>query len=96
MKPVFQKQIFWDVDFEKLDYDAKADFVIARVFERGDIEDFRQCRRYYGDTKIETVILDVSFLPYHRIYLAAAVINHEVSELKCYKLRQLKPELYPY
>ena len=23
-KPIFDKRIFWDVNFEKLDYDAKA------------------------------------------------------------------------
>lgn len=32
-KPVFEKRIFWDVDFDKIDYDAKARFVIERVFE---------------------------------------------------------------
>jgi len=96
MKPVFEKCIFWDVNIDKLDIDKKADFVIARVFERGDVEDIRQCRRYYGDEKIEKVILNVRFLPEHRINLAAAIINHEISELKCYKLRQLNPQLYPY
>lgn len=35
LKPVFDKRIFWDVDFSRLDYDAKAAFVIERVFERG-------------------------------------------------------------
>jgi hypothetical protein len=30
-KPIFHKRIFWDVDFEKLNYDAKANFVIERV-----------------------------------------------------------------
>jgi hypothetical protein len=35
-KPVFNKRIFWDVNFEKLDYDLRANFVIERVFERGD------------------------------------------------------------
>ena len=96
MKPVFERRIFWDVDYDKLDIDKKANFVIARVFERGDIEDFRQCNRYYGDEKVENVILNVPFLPLHRMYLAAAVINHDVSELNCYTQRQLNPELYPY
>ena len=96
MKPIFEKRIFWDVNFEKLDIDAKADFVIARVFERGDIEDIRQCRRYYGDEKIEKVILNVKFLPEHRMQLAAVLINHNLTELKCYTNRQLNPGLYPY
>jgi hypothetical protein len=40
-KPVFNKRIFWDVNFEQIDYDAKANFVVDRVFERGDVEDIR-------------------------------------------------------
>jgi len=44
-KPIFEKRIFWDVNFEQIDYHAKANFVVERVFERGDVEDIRQCRR---------------------------------------------------
>ncbi len=55
-KPVFDKRIFWDVDFEKLDYDNKTSFIIERVFERGDVDDIRQCRRYYGDERIREVL----------------------------------------
>ena len=47
--PVFDRRIFWDVDYDRMDVDAKWRFVIERVFERGDVEDIRQCRRYYGD-----------------------------------------------
>ena len=96
MFPQFEKRIFWDVNFEKLDYDKQADFVIARVFERGDIEDIRQCRRYYGDTKVEKVLLNVPFLPEDRMHLAAAVINHQLIDFKCYIKRQLNPGLFPY
>ena len=55
--PFFDKRIFWDVHFDKIDYDAKAAFVIERVFERGDVQDIRNCRRYYGDDKIEMFYL---------------------------------------
>ena len=95
-KPKFEKHIFWDVDFEKLDYDLKAIFVIERVFERGDVEDIRQCRRYYGDNKITEVLLNTRFLPEHRIHLASAVLGKPLEEFRCYTLRQLTPGLYPY
>jgi len=62
-KPIFEKLIFWDVNFEQIDYDAKANFVIERVFERGDVEDIRQCRRYYGDEKVTQVLLYTRILP---------------------------------
>jgi hypothetical protein len=95
-QPVFDKRIFWDVDFSRLDYNAKASFVIERVFERGDVEDIRQCRRYYGDEKIAEVLVRAKWLPFERIYLASAVINRPVTDFRCYTLRQLNPELYPY
>lgn len=95
-KPIFNKRIFWDVDFEKIDYDAKANFVIERVFERGDVEDIRNCRRYYGDEKISKALLNAKFLPETRMYLASAVINKPLTQFRCYKLRQLNPTLFPY
>jgi len=95
-KPVFEKRIFWDVNFEQIDYDARAEFVISRVFERGDVEDIRQCRRYYGDDKVTTALLGTKFLPEHRLHLASAVIGKPLNEFRCYILRQLNPGLFPY
>ncbi len=95
-KPIFEKRIFWDVNFEQIDYDAKANFVIERVFERGDVEDIRQCRRYYGDEKVTVALLNAKFLPLHTIYFASAIIDKPLEEFRCYRLRQLNPELFPY
>jgi hypothetical protein len=95
-KPVFNKRIFWDVNFEILDYDKSAVFVIERVFERGDVEDIRHCRRYYGDEKVTEVLLNAKYLPERRLHLAAAVIDKPISEFRCYILRQLSPGLFPY
>lgn len=95
-KPVFHRRIFWDVDFDKLDYDKKASFVIERVFERGDVDDIRNCRRYYGDEKVTEVLLNAKYLPLTRIYLASAVIDRPIEDFRCYTLRQLTPGLFPY
>lgn len=96
MKPVFDKRIFWDVNFEKLDYDLRANFVIERVFERGDVEDIRQCRRYYGDEKVTQALLNAKFLPLYTIHFASAVIDKPINDFRCYTLRQLNPGLFPY
>ena len=94
--PVFNKRIFWDTHFGNIDYNTKALFVIERVFERGDVEDIRQCRRYYGDDKVTAVLLNVKFLPERRLHLAAAIINKPVTQFRCYTLRQSNPSLLPY
>ena len=95
-KPIFNKRIFWDVDFEALEYDNKAGFIIERVFDRGDVEDIRQCRRYYGDESIKKVLLHAKFLSEPRLYLASAIINEPLTSFRCYMLRQLTPGLLPY
>jgi hypothetical protein len=95
-KPIFDKRIFWDVAFDQIDYDQKSAFVITRVFERGDVEDIRNCRRYYGDDRIREVLLNVRFLPEITMYLAAAVVDRPIEDFRCYKLRQSNPELFPY
>ena len=79
-----------------MDYDKKANFIIERVFERGDVEDIRQCRRYYGDEKVSDALLKAKFLPEHTMHLASAVIDKPIELFRCYTLRQLNPILFPY
>jgi hypothetical protein len=95
-KPYDNKRIFWDVDAEKLDFEKKGTFIIERVFERGDVEDIRLCRRFYGAEKIEAVLLNAKYLPLIKMYLASAILGKPLNAFRCYTLRQLNPELYPY
>ena len=95
-KPVFHRRIFWDVDFDQLDYDLRARFVIERVFERGDVDDIRQCRRYYGDEQIREILLSAKWLSLHTVYLAAAVLDNELLDFRCYRLAQSNPLAWRY
>ncbi len=92
-KPVFNRRIFWDVDFDKIDYDQKAAFVIVRVFERGDVPDVRNCRRYYGDEKIREVLTTTKWLPLRTIYLACAVLANEPTDYRCYNIVKLHSDI---
>ncbi|HPJ60229.1 MAG TPA: hypothetical protein PLV06_13755 [Bacteroidales bacterium] len=93
-KPIFNKRIFWDINFEQIDWDAKANFVIERVFERGDVDDIRQYHRYYGDEKVTSALLQAKYLPLHTILFASAIIDKPLYEFRYYILRQLNPELF--
>lgn len=84
--PTFDRRIFWDTDYEKLDFDRYGDFVITRVFERGDVEDIRQCRRYYGDKKLERVLVKATSLSLKTISLCCALFNNELTDYKCYTI----------
>lgn len=95
-KPHFAKRIFWDVDFSKIDYDAKANFVIERVFERGDVEDIRQCRRYYGDDKVRFALTRAKWLPLKSIHLAAAILENKLTDYRCYITGLSNPDHWIY
>ncbi|MBI2967888.1 MAG: hypothetical protein HYY40_08755 [Bacteroidetes bacterium] len=90
------RHLFWDVDYDKLDWEKYASWVIVRVFERGDVDDIRQCRRHYGDEKIKKALLNAKDISGRGIYLAAAVIDEPIQNFRCYKFRQLNPGLFPY
>ena len=95
-KPLLNKRIFWDVDAEKMDFIAKANFVIERVFERGDVEDIRQCRRFYGDEKIQSALTNAKWIRPQTLYLASALFNNHLTDYRCYRLAQLNPSLWMY
>lgn len=95
-KPVFAKRIFWDVNFETLDYDQKSSFIIERVFERGDVEDIRQCRRYYGDERVCNVLVNAKWLSLSVVCLACALFGNELTDYKCYNTAHLSPLPFAY
>ena len=95
-KPLFHRRIFWDVDFDKLDYDKRANFIIERVFDRGDVEDIRQCRRYYGDERISEALTNAKWLMKETVYLATAILKNELTDYRCYRLAQLNPQHWSY
>ena len=94
--PALNKRIFWDINFEALDYEKKAAFVIERVFERGDVPDIRACRRYYGDEIIKAVLTNAKWLPLSTICLACALFSNELTDYKCYNTAQSNPAHWIY
>lgn len=49
---ILSKEIFWDVDYSKIDYEKSADWVICRVLDRGSLKDWFQIKENYGIEKI--------------------------------------------
>ncbi len=95
-KPIFERRILWDVNFDTLDYDGKASFIIERVFERGDVEDIRQCRRYYGDEKIINALLKAKYISQHTLHFVSAIFDQPLESFRCYTTTQSNQAHFPY
>ena len=94
--PNFDRRIFWDVDYDRMDIDAKWRFVIERVFERGDVEDVRQCRRYYGDEKVKEALLNAKYLSGSTLYFSSAIVGVPVEKFRCYTPKLFQRDFFPY
>ena len=95
-KPVLDKRIFWDTDFDKIDYQKSWCSIIERVFERCDVGDIRQVRRYYGDEKVVIALTTAKWLRYDIFLFCKNLFNLKSENFRCYTSRQLNdiPWLY--
>jgi len=54
--PDLRKILFWDVDMSKIDWQQQSEYVIKRVYERGDQAERDEIDRYYGLEKVHKAI----------------------------------------
>ena len=55
--PKFSKHLFWDINMKNFDYNARAAFVLERVFTMGMQEDEWEANRYYGIDRIKKEVI---------------------------------------
>jgi antitoxin HigA-1 len=51
-----RKNLFWDTDINAIDWEKQAKAVIERIFERGNITEKKEILRFYGATKVRSII----------------------------------------
>jgi len=62
---IIRRILFWDTDFDKIDWNKNRKAVIKRIFERGNDKEITEIIRFYGIETIQKTIKNVSsnFLP---------------------------------
>ncbi|MEZ5172634.1 MAG: hypothetical protein R2850_03780 [Bacteroidia bacterium] len=88
--------LFWDVNEQELDYELHSSWIIERVFERGDVDDIRQVRRFYGDERVKEALTNARWLSPSTITLAMAMFNNKFEDYRCYILAQSNPTHFSY
>jgi squalene cyclase len=57
--PESLRWLFWEADFDELEAETDADYVLARVLEFGRLADLRWVIRHYGYLRIHEFLRDV-------------------------------------
>lgn len=56
---IYRKILFWDTDFDKLDWNTNKRYIINRIFERGNEKEILETIRFYGkDTILSSLDLN--------------------------------------
>src|SRR5690606_32950879 len=48
--------LFWDTNIDRIDWDRKANAVIERIFERGNLTEKKELIRFYGKVRIREAL----------------------------------------
>jgi len=88
---VIRKVLFWDVNFDNIDFSTRKRYVIERVFERGNNEEINEIMRFYGKKECIRIIRSAKILNLNAIINAEKYLNIQKDQLLCFN--QLKKNL---
>lgn len=95
-KPNISKRVFWDVDFESLDYDKDRLFIIDKVMNYGLWDDFVATVKYYGKEVIRKEIVKSPYLKKDVLNFLCFYLGLQPSDFECYTRRQLQEPHWAY
>jgi hypothetical protein len=72
--PKPMERLFWDTPPHSLNLEHHAVYIIARVLERGDLEDWNWLRWTYGEVRIAAVIRQKTKLARETIHLWRSIL----------------------
>ena len=90
-KPALPRTLFWDVDYDEIDWPNRAQFVIERVLERGWLADWYEIKRYYGSEAIRQAALSARHLDDTALSFCSAYFSVPKEQFRCYALKSSNP-----
>ena len=85
------KAIFWDTNYETLDFDTHGSYIIERVLMYGKISDWRAIQAYYGNEMIKEAALQASYLDPKTLAFVSGIFDVPKQQFRCYTTQQSIP-----
>ena|ERR1700729_4162240 len=92
-KPVLSMSAFKNVDMEDIDFENDALNVLERVAYRGELDDIRAVRAFYGDDRIRKEIVNSKCLGPLEVNFCCLIFDLKTTDFKFYKEGNFRP--YP-
>lgn len=94
--PKLSRVLFWDTDYDKIDWDGKARYVIERVVAYGFMEDWRAIQKYYGMDRIKEAVLQARDLDPKTLSFLSVIFEIPKEQFRCYFYIQSNPGHWVY
>ena len=88
--------IFWDTDFDSIDWDNKARYVIERVVQYGDLADWRAIQKKYGMDRIRDEMLESRDLDPKTLSFLSVIFDIPQDQFRCYNYIRSNPKHWDY
>lgn len=83
----FSDYLFWDIDKSSLKLEDNASFVVSRVLELGQLQDWNLLVSYYGLDGIIKIARNLRTLEPRALSFISALSSTPKSEFRCYSQR---------
>jgi hypothetical protein len=83
-----RKELFWDVNFQKLDINTHKRLIIERVLSLGNLNEFFFLLSTYDRNTIKQVVKQAGNLDAKTIEFAASYFEINRTDIKCYTKKQ--------
>jgi len=89
-RPNLPKVLFWEFDYDKMDWQRAYRTVIERVLDKGDESEWEEMIRFYGRERVVHALKnDITFLSNMTTEAVCEYFQLSKQELKCYTKQQL-------
>jgi len=76
--------LFWDTDYQKLNLDKHARYIMSRVLMYGKLEEWKQVLHYYGKEKVAEELIQERELDVKSVHFLSITLEITLTKFRCY------------
>ncbi len=87
-----RKELFWDIDVDKIDVEKNKRLIIERVLSLGTVDEFRFLLQTYDHHTLISTIRELAYLDPKTMSFVISFFKINKEQLKCYTKKQSAPQ----
>ena len=90
------KELFWDVNYDTIDWGKNYQWVICRVLEYGKMVDWHEMKKHYGVPKIIESAINARSLSIKTVHFIHHIYEVPLEKFRCYSSMHSDPIHWMY